>query len=765
MIKNIKIGDMLDKSLKVKDIFGGDNHENINENSALGIVYIVEDINTHKIHALKTFQDKYINDEEIFSDFKTESIEWVKLDPHPYIVTAEFVSLIDERPFIFIEPILPKNNKQNISHYFKDELSLKQILTWSIQFCYAMQFINSQGIEVHGDIKPANILIGYLNEIKITDFGLLKIIESTKNSLKEYYSSDEAKGTEQYCAPEVFKGKRSKQSDMYSFGLVLYQLVNNGKYPFEFDISTSFKKLHNTAKVPHSNSPLDNIIQKCLKKDYNDRYESFKDILEELEKIYVENFDENPEEAKLEKYPDEAKYMTLGHTYFVYRNIKLFKECYEKALINDNDYIRLNYSIDLLAVDDIEYAIENLKKINQNTLNENEDFEKSEDYEKLYFHTAEAYSKLNMYFDAIKYNKKCLKLNYDHFKSKMNLGTCYRIIGDFEKSLKYYNEILDKCPDNYSVLYNKIALLYDMNKTKEAEKLYNQLNGDDEKIVDKSLIQYTLGKNYKNSLIELSYYLAKHDDNINANYLAFRLHLKMKHPELAKEICDRISSIISDNTPIKLLFAYDFYEFGYPKIGLNIFNEIIASDNKKCKIESYLTKAYLLQNENLSEATRLINQIIDSKFSSKRQKSEAYNCKFVFTGNQYLKFLYKSLKLYPENIQTHLNFIIYYLNNNKFNEALKRIDISSKQFKNNAEILFLKGKVYFYDKKYEEALKNFKWALKYGKIDTEVWLYASKCNIKLNNYNDAFKYEVYAANLDKNGEFIDDYELIKFDYK
>lgn len=68
MIKNIKKGNMIDENLKILDIFGGEN-QNIEDKTGYGVVYIVQDINDNQILALKTFQDRFINDEEVYDDF------------------------------------------------------------------------------------------------------------------------------------------------------------------------------------------------------------------------------------------------------------------------------------------------------------------------------------------------------------------------------------------------------------------------------------------------------------------------------------------------------------------------------------------------------------------------------------------------------------------------------------------------------------------------------------------------------------------------
>lgn len=154
MLKNIEINDELEDGLIIIDKFGGDSL-NVKSKTGMGVVYIAFQKDTYQILALKTFQDKFINDLESISDFKLESIESTKLKYHPNIVFSMGVQIIDERPFLIMEPILPnQEGRQSLKDYLDLKLSFGQILNWSIQLCYGMEFIYEHEIKAHGDIKP-----------------------------------------------------------------------------------------------------------------------------------------------------------------------------------------------------------------------------------------------------------------------------------------------------------------------------------------------------------------------------------------------------------------------------------------------------------------------------------------------------------------------------------------------------------------------------------------------------------------------------------
>lgn len=258
MLRNIKEGDRIGEKFIILEKIGGD--ESDSNKTSFGVVYIALNIVEDIIVALKTFQDKFINHEDILDDFKIESLECVKLNYHPNVVFSCGVEKIDGRHFLVMEPILTnEDGRRTLKDYFSTDLSLEQILDWSIQICHGMEFINNEGIKSYGDIKPENILINYLNKVKISDFGFLELFDQKQEQIK---------GTPAYMAPESFKCINNVKTDIYSFGIVLYQLANDGKLPFssETNFFEDWEEIHKTHDVPltYKNEKLNLIICKCL---------------------------------------------------------------------------------------------------------------------------------------------------------------------------------------------------------------------------------------------------------------------------------------------------------------------------------------------------------------------------------------------------------------------------------------------------------------------------------------------------------------------
>jgi len=137
-----------------------------------GVVYLVYSHETRSVYALKTFHDQYIQDIAIRNRFQKEAEVWINLERYPYIVRAHLVEEIGSRLFIAMEYIAPAEKRLNsLDGYLKaGPLELAQVLRWSIQFCYGMEYAYSRGLKSHRDIKPTNILIGSDGAIRISDF-------------------------------------------------------------------------------------------------------------------------------------------------------------------------------------------------------------------------------------------------------------------------------------------------------------------------------------------------------------------------------------------------------------------------------------------------------------------------------------------------------------------------------------------------------------------------------------------------------------------
>jgi tetratricopeptide (TPR) repeat protein len=311
----------------------------------MGIVYVCYDHKNKSPLVLKTYKDDLYFSDEAIKLFEREARLWIELGHHPYIVCAYGVEKIEGNLFIILEYIAPTNGKNCLVDYLL-ELDYSDILKYAIQFCYGMEYAYSKQIKCHRDIKPDNIMIAQDKIVKITDFGLAKAfdeleIEETPFSSRRYKGFGVYKtkngvrgGTLPFMAPEQFDGHTDVRSDIYSFGVVLYQMLNGGGLPFRGLSVAEYSKLHKFGKIPTLSSPLFSIIQNCMQKVPEARFQNFGILRQELEKLLLKETGAKfpcPEITKLEAREFYNKGLALV-------NLGKYEEainCYNEAIAID----------------------------------------------------------------------------------------------------------------------------------------------------------------------------------------------------------------------------------------------------------------------------------------------------------------------------------------------------------------------------------------------------------------------------------------------
>jgi len=271
-----------------------------------GIIYIVYTPQLKGFMAVKSFQDKYFESEDVITNFYREAEIWMKLEKHENIVEAFYIVELDDRPHVFLEYVDGGNLDERL---VRGGLSIPEALYFAIQFCDGMIYANSvdlggsvRGI-VHRDIKPKNIMLTKKGVLKVTDFGLVKALGTS--------TAETPMGTPEYMSPEQFHTMDvDTRSDIYSFGVVLYQMLT-GQPPFYISTKNSrerweFCRRHHWETeprpprqiIPDIPATLEEIVLKCLEKKINDRYQSFKELREELMEFYRSQFAQIPEVKK-----------------------------------------------------------------------------------------------------------------------------------------------------------------------------------------------------------------------------------------------------------------------------------------------------------------------------------------------------------------------------------------------------------------------------------------------------------------------------------
>ncbi|MGA2192121.1 MAG: protein kinase, partial [Nitrospirota bacterium] len=235
----------------------------------MGIVYKAKDNNLNRIIALKLLPKSISENPKAVMRFSAEARSAAQLN-HTNIVTLYDFQQAGGRSFITMEYVEGATLKKLMG--MVDKLAISKALKIVYQCCQGLEYAHRKGI-VHRDIKPSNIMISKQNVVKIMDFGLAKM--AGDNTLSE---AGTISGTLLYMSPEqLVGGKLDKKTDIYSLGLVLYELIAGG-HPFAKG-DAAYHHTHTVPEPPSALRPeipenLDRITLKCLEKDPAKRFES-----------------------------------------------------------------------------------------------------------------------------------------------------------------------------------------------------------------------------------------------------------------------------------------------------------------------------------------------------------------------------------------------------------------------------------------------------------------------------------------------------------
>jgi Tol biopolymer transport system component/predicted Ser/Thr protein kinase len=261
----------------------------------MGVVYKAQDVRLGRFVALKFLPEEYADNPQLRDRFQREARAASALND-PNICTLYDIDEDNGRIFIAMEFLDGKTLKHLIG---RRPLGIDRLLNVAEQILDGLQVAHCEGI-MHRDIKPANIFVTESGRVKILDFGLAKIApsevktgeEETLVDLNLQTTAGEMLGTLPYMSPEQALGKPlDTRTDLFSFGVTLYEMAT-GQMPFRGDTTGMLllSIVQENPKAPVSLNPdvpaeLDRIINKCLVKNRESRYQRASEIRADLQKL------------------------------------------------------------------------------------------------------------------------------------------------------------------------------------------------------------------------------------------------------------------------------------------------------------------------------------------------------------------------------------------------------------------------------------------------------------------------------------------------
>ena len=257
----------------------------------MGVVYRARDEKLGRDVALKLLPDELAGDRERIERLTREARAVAGLN-HPNIVTIHSIEECDGRHFITMELVTGKTLDQLIG---PGGMSAERFLTLAAPLAEALTAAHRVGV-VHRDLKPSNVMLTDDGRPKILDFGLAKRLDDSRGAAKSTVETaplltqeGAVVGTLPYMAPEQLQGRPTDvRSDVYSFGAMLFEMAT-GQRPLkrdsEAELVTAILRdppppvTRLRAELP---ADLERIVSRCLEKDPDRRYQTSRDVFNEL---------------------------------------------------------------------------------------------------------------------------------------------------------------------------------------------------------------------------------------------------------------------------------------------------------------------------------------------------------------------------------------------------------------------------------------------------------------------------------------------------
>ena len=445
-------------------------HKQLGE-GGFGKVFLVYDKDTDEICALKLLRPELVAQTDLQERFRSEAMIWMEFERHPNIVNVRAVDIFNGSLFIALEFVPPGELGDNCLDkiLLNRRISQQTAIKWGIELCDALIHANSKGMIAHRDLKPSNLMIDPEGVLKVTDFGLAIFNVDPTNRAIDISPS----GTPVYMPPEQFRhdSQPDHRSDVYSFGIVLFEILTGGHLPFRIGKTDPnhyfeyFYKLHLTYELPKLDTPLYPIIERCLRKSPEQRYQSFKDIRQDLlrlfEQITGSTFEPiSKEEMNASEHNNYAvSYHMLGDLKRAIKHIDLAIKAapyYAPAYNNKAAF--------LAELGQVQEAVELWTRL-------------TKDHPKLarpFYNIGNYQMQLGQSQNAILFFKKAINREPDYLPAIVNTAIAYQQMRDAHNANEYYNKAIKLSPNDAQIHYNYGYFLYEVSDYQKAISMLSE---------------------------------------------------------------------------------------------------------------------------------------------------------------------------------------------------------------------------------------------------------------------------------------------------
>lgn len=250
----------------------------------MSAVYKANDPNLKRVVAVKLIHPHLSSDPSFVLRFESEASAVASLR-HPNIVQVyDFNN--DGGVYYMVLEFIPGETLQDRMKRLADvgrQLPIEEAVKFTANISDAVGYAHQRGL-VHRDIKPANIMLDVQGQAILMDFGIVKIMGGDSHT-----STGAVVGTARYMSPEIIRGEvADHRSDIYSLGVTLYEMLS-GRPPYVADSAMTLMMMHLNDPVPNVRNfrqeipgELADILDKCLAKDRNQRYQSATELSADL---------------------------------------------------------------------------------------------------------------------------------------------------------------------------------------------------------------------------------------------------------------------------------------------------------------------------------------------------------------------------------------------------------------------------------------------------------------------------------------------------